>query len=154
MSNDSNLQFIKEKISKLGSAIMYNNSQEVLKYRNNIVHVVDVDDDGQVWFTAKRPACYLDECEQSFPARLHFYRKGVYYFIEASGKATVENYSYPQGGEGAMLLRMNLNTVEYVEPEIERPRSMIERLFTNAYTWLLRNVATSHREPSVFPKMQ
>lgn len=154
MRNDSNLQFIREKITQLGDAIMYNNSQEVLKYRNNIIRAIDVDNEGQLWFTAKRPACHLEECEQTFPARLFFYRKGKFFFVEASGKATVVNYHYPEGGAGAMLLKMNLSAVEYTEPDMDKPKSMLERYFTSAYNWVLRTLAVPHREQSVLPKMQ
>ena len=154
MHNDPNLQFIREKISQLRSAIMYNNSQEVIKYPNNIINAINVDDEGHLWFTAKRPACHMEECEYSFPARLHFYRKGLLFYVEASGKATVVDPSYAEAGEETMLLKMSLNSVEYTEADTDRPKSFLEKYFTSAYAWLLRHLAVNHREQSVFPKMQ
>ena len=154
MRNDPNLQFIREKISQLGSAIMYNNSQEVIKVPNNLVNAIKVDDEGRLWFTGKKPTAHLEECEQNFPARLHFYRKGLFFYMEVSGKATVVNYSYEDAGEDAVLMKMSLNSIEYNEPEGEKDKNIVEKYITNAYNWILRTVAVNHREPSAFPKMQ
>src|SRR4030095_4399493 len=89
MATDSNLQFIREKIYKVRSAIMYSMSDEVIKFPNSIVTAVRVDDEGQLWFLCKKPMIWVNECEQHFPARLKFYRKGVSFFVEVSGKATI-----------------------------------------------------------------
>jgi general stress protein 26 len=91
MATDSNLQFIREKIYQVRSAIMYSMSDEVIKFPNSIATAVRVDDEGQLWFLCKKPVQFVSECEQNFPARLKFYRKGISFFLEVSGKATIVN---------------------------------------------------------------
>jgi hypothetical protein len=75
-TTDSNLQFIREKIYQVRSAIMYSMSNELVKIPNNIITAVKVDEEGQLWFISKRPVQDLEQCEQSFPVRLHFFVKG------------------------------------------------------------------------------
>jgi len=154
MTNDTNLQFIREKIGQLKSAIMYNNSQDVLKVPNNIAEAVEVDQEGVLWFTIRRPAGYMQECDQDFPARLRFYRKGISFYVEVSGKASVVNYSYGNHQEDIVLLRMDMNTVEYAEPDAERVKTAVEKYIQQAYAWFLRTFSLEHREHSVFPKVQ
>ena len=151
MQHDSNLDFIRQKISELGTAIMYNNSQEVMKVPNNLINALRVDEQGQLWFTAQKPTVHLHECEQCFPARLHFYRKGVFFYIEASGKASVEDFDY---AGNAVLMKMSLNSIEYSEPQQARAKSLVERYATSAYNWMLKAMAIEHRDQPVFSKMQ
>ncbi|MCG2617165.1 hypothetical protein LZZ85_22910 [Terrimonas sp. NA20] len=154
MTQDTNLHFIRERISELKNAIMYNNSQDVLRVQNNIAEAVEVDKEGVLWFTIKRPAGYMQQCEQVFPARLNFYRKGFDYRVEVSGKATVVNYMYNGHKEDIVLLRMDMNEVEYTEPNAEKAESQIEKYVKQAYSWFLRTFSLEHREQSVFPKVQ
>ena len=92
MRNDPNLQFIREKIYHVRSAIMYSMSNDLVKLPNNIVTALRVDNEGNLWFSCSRPAEYVEHCEKSFPARLHFHRKGASFHIEVSGKATIVNH--------------------------------------------------------------
>lgn len=158
MNNDFNLQFIREKISQLRNAIMYNNSQEVMKVRNNIIDAIDIDEQGQLWFTATKPTAQLAECEQCFPARLHFYRKGVLFYLEISGKATVVEYSYPQHGNDRVLMKMSLNTIEYtdLQSDADRVKGFFERRFSSACNWLMRTISIGERPQTetILPKMQ
>lgn len=154
MTQDANLQFIRERISELKSAIMYNNSQDVLRVPNNIAEAVEVDSEGVLWFTIKRPAGYMQQCDQVFPARLNFYRKGCFYRVEVSGKATVVNYIHSDHKEDTVLLRMDMNEVEYTEPHAAKVQSSFERYAKQAYSWLLRTFSFDHRQQSVFPKVQ
>jgi general stress protein 26 len=91
MLTDNNLQFIRQKIYRVRSAIMYSMSNELIKIPNCLVEAVNVDNEGQLWFICKPPSHRVDQCVSSFPARLHFYRKGTFFHIEVSGKATIMN---------------------------------------------------------------
>jgi hypothetical protein len=72
MVNDSNLQFIREKIIQLRSAVMYVSSSNLIKLGNDVITAVRIDDEGQLWFVTNNPPHPVEECEQSFPARLCF----------------------------------------------------------------------------------
>ena len=94
MVNDTNLQFIREKIIQLRSAVMYDASNGLVKLGNDVVTAIRVDDEGHLWFVTNNPSHRIEECEQCFPARLCFYRKGIQFTMEISGRATIVNDSY------------------------------------------------------------
>jgi hypothetical protein len=161
MVRDTNLQFIREKVGLLRSAVMYASGKEPVKIENDIVTALEVDDEGQLWFVASNPPCHEDENEQSFPARLHFYRKGYDFFVEVSGKATVVNneYAFTDQANGLnaskkMLLKMTMNNIEYTEPHTKRPKTRIETLLSEGYVWFLRMVSVPHSSGSVLKKLR
>lgn len=126
----------------------------MVRIPNNIVNAINVDEMGQLWFAAKRPGGSIDQYERSFPARLHFYRKGVTFFMEVSGKVTIEDYCYQDGDGNDLLLKMNLNAIEYVEPTVKNEISAFERMIVQAYNWISRRLAIPHEEQRIFPKPQ
>jgi hypothetical protein len=160
MATDSNLQFIREKIYQVRSAIMYSMSDEVVKIPNSIATAVRVDDEGQLWFLCKKPLQFISECEQHFPARLKFYRKGISFFLEVSGKATIINnnngLNLPDEKniqEKPVLIKMTMTNVEYVEPEEKKKKTWFDLVIENGYKWLLRNAAIHHHSEPVLPKL-
>ena len=95
MASDMNLQFIREKIYEIRHAVMYSMSNGLVRIPNSIVSVIKVDNDGHIWFLCNPPAQNIEECEWVFPARLQFYKKGKFFRLEVSGKATVMNNEHP-----------------------------------------------------------
>ena len=85
----NNLQFLKEKIEELHSALFFNTSNAVLKLPNSIVSALKVDDAGQIWFFVNRPEQYLHEFDKEFPAKLDFFRKGKWFYLHVTGKAFI-----------------------------------------------------------------
>ena len=159
MATDSNLQFIREKIYQVRSAIMYSMSDDVIKFPNSIATAVRVDDEGQLWFLCKKPVQFVSECEQNFPARLKFYRKGISFFLEVSGKATIVNnnssLNIPEKNlqEKPVLIKMTMTNIEYVETEKQRKKTWFETVVENGYKWLLGNAAIHHHSEQVLPKL-
>ena len=163
MVNDSNLQFIREKVCVLRNAVMYVSSAELVKLGNDIVTAIKVDEDGHLWFVTNRPAQIVSECEQCFPARLRFYRKGVGYNIEISGRATIvsSDYSFNDMPSGAkkpngkkVLVKLEMKNIEYTEPHAKKPKGKIEMLVENWYGWFLRTIAVQHDSSSVLKKLR
>ena len=160
MATDTNLQFIREKIYQVRSAIMYSMSDEVIKIPNSIVTAVRVDDEGQLWFLCKKPLHFVSECEQNFPARLKFYRKGISFFLEVSGKATIMNNDNKLNIPGEknsqdkpVLIKMTMTNIEYVEPEEKKKKTWAEMILENGYKWLLKHAAIHHHSEPVLPKL-
>ena len=162
-TTDPNLHFIREKIYQVRSAIMYSMSNDLVKLPNNIVTAIKVDDEGQLWFVSKRPLQRIDQCEQSFPARLHFYRKGSSFFVVVSGKATIvdndntmvhETTTTDYNNEKSVLLKMNMRDIEYIEPDAKKEKNKVELFLENSYKWLLHTVAFHHHSKSVFQRLQ
>lgn len=144
---DSNLQFISEKIADLQTAVMYSMSNSLIKVPNDIVTVVKVDEEGQLWFLSHLPPQSLKECEQSFPARLKFFRKGRNFFVEVSGKATIvskiplaahfDTYTDSvRKSQKAVLIKMTMSNVEYVEPQAQRAKPKWQELAQKIYSWM------------------
>jgi hypothetical protein len=161
MSTDLNLQFITEKIAVLRTAVMYSMSNSLVKLPNDIVNLVKIDDDGYLWFLAHLPSQSLSQCEREFPARLHFFRKGYDYYVEVSGKATIEDVIVEAGCKQVgnvdtrrtVLVKMTMPNIEYREPHARRDKSKIQLFMEKSYKWMLRNVGFPHTEGSVFGKI-
>ena len=152
MITDSNLNHIREKIYKLRTAIMYSMSNDVCKLPNSIVTALQVDDEGQLWFACPKPLLEVSEYDNSFPARLHFYHKGILFHLEVSGKATIvdddatssTSMGFAPGGKH-LLVRMSMNAIEYTEPYGKRERSRLEMMLNKGYKWMLKNIALPHQ---------
>ena len=153
MTSDRNLQFIKEKITAVKSAIMYSMSNDLIKIPNSIVTAVDVDDEGHLWFVCTPPALGLEYCSNSFPARLHFYRKGTTFHIAVSGKAEIVNAAYEDmDRKGLLLMRMDMANIEYTEPTLNS-KSPVDLWIEKAYDWVLRKVGTPHNNKPVLSRL-
>ncbi len=160
MITDTNLQFISEKIADLQNAVMYSMSNSLVKLPNDIVTSVKVDEEGQLWFLSHLPCQSLKECEQVFPARLHFFRKGRNYFVEVSGKATIMSKipsasSFDTGSnktKKAVLVKMTMSNVQYVEPQARHAKPKWKELAERTYTWMLRNITFRHPDTSSLGK--
>ncbi len=155
MSKDPNLDIIREKICRLKTAIMYSCSNDDMLLPNTIVTADRVDDEGQLWFSCPVFSKHLLTGDGSFPARLHFYRKGVPYHVEVSGKTTlmmykknspdvVSNIDMP-----TVIFRMPISNVEYTEVTEKRSKTKIEQMVENGYSWMLRHLSASQHRHSL-----
>lgn len=80
---------MREKINEIGSALFFSQNNSVLKLPATVVTALDVDEVGHVWFFVHRPMQSLQEFDREFPARLDFYRKGMRYFLQVAGRASI-----------------------------------------------------------------
>jgi hypothetical protein len=129
-------------------------STDVIRLPNSIVSVVKVDDEGQLWFVCTPPTRQLDPAECVFPARLHFYRKGKFFRVEVSGKATIlNNDGACNGSDKPLLIRMSMCNIEYTESPEKKP-NIFESILSSTYKWMLRTIALPRQERSVLSKMQ
>jgi hypothetical protein len=163
-TTDSNLQFIREKIYEIRSAVMYSMSNELVKIPNSIVSVIKIDDEGQLWFLCMPPTYKIEECECVFPARLHFYRKGKLFHIEVSGKATIMNeecldhtvtsFGSDEKKQKPVLIKLAMQNIEYTIIDEKRSKSKLESILENGYKWLLHTVAIPRQEKSVLSRLR
>ena len=157
MSKDPNLDIIREKICRLKTAIMYSNSNDDMLLPNTIVTADRVDDEGQLWFSCPVFSKHLLTGDGSFPARLHFYSKGVPFHVEVSGKATLMMHKKDSPDEAhgidmpMVIFRMPMNKVEYTEVTEKKSKTKIEQLVENGYNWMLRRFSVTQSRQS-FPR--
>ena len=155
MVADNNFQFIKEKIARLQTAVMYSMSNNLVKLPNDIVSYVNIDEEGQLWFISHLPQQLVSECEREFPVRLHFFRKGYDYFVEVSGKATiVSDISSDDVNKesNAVLIKMTMRNIEYRQPHAKKEKTKMQLMVEKSYKWMLRNIGFSHSGASVLTK--
>lgn len=144
MTIDNNRVFIENKLNEIGSAVMYSQSNSVSRLPNDVVNFVRLDDCGQLWFTGHKPRNWVRTYEQSFPARLFFYRKGVEFYVETTGTARIVNGEERSPAEdphpGSVLYKMSLSNIEYVETG-KKHEDGHQHPASQFYHWLLHVLA-------------
>jgi len=89
MPHNTDLLFLREKVNDLKSALLFSENTSLLKIFTTIVHVLEVDERGQLWFFVPRPTQELREFDREFPARLEFFRKGKLFYLHITGRAYI-----------------------------------------------------------------
>jgi hypothetical protein len=122
---DSNLAFLQEKIKDIKIALFKSEINSELQLPNNIIHTLQVEDDGHIWFFTSCTGNYAQNLERSFYAYLDYYKKGTDCRVQLSGKAviveddheaflTMSNYSKTTAGR-LVLVKMKIMQAEYFE---------------------------------------
>ena len=120
---------------------MLNMGSHPLKMHNDIVTLIKTDDAGQLWFSCHKPRGVITQYEQSFPARLFFYQKGIEFYLEAKGVAFLANYEETmqcknEMSDDTILVKMTPAYIEYTEtkpktaPIFSKWVSTLRNLFT------------------------
>ena len=159
MTKDNNFSFIRGKIAELRTAVMYSMCTSLVKLPNDIVTFVSTDNEGHLWFLSHMPIQLLSECEQVFPVRLHFFRKGYDCHVEVSGKATIiSNLSNQEflsianvADKKAVLIKMTMSNVEYTEPHA-KPKTPLQMIAERSYKWMLKLLAANQPSVTNFPQ--
>ncbi len=148
MIMDNNRVFIENKLNEISSAVMYSQSNNIAKLPNDVVMFVKLDDTGQIWFTGHKPRNWVRTYEQNFPVKLFFYRKGVGFYMETTGVASIvrkeEKDDRDNNRSNSLLFKMTPSYIEYVETEKPRPLSGIYRPTSQFYNWLMQLLAINN----------
>ena len=134
MLNQSDLQFLQEKIQDLKSALFFSQNTSLLRMATTIISILKVDDLGQVWFFVPKPRQALHEFDREFPVKLEFFRKGKRFFLHVSGKAFIvtdpeEIYSLvdedirQQAAGHMVLIKVRMMKADYFESTISTRRA-------------------------------
>jgi general stress protein 26 len=147
--NQNNLEFLQSKIQELRSAIFYNTSNAVLKLPSCIVQAMKVDEAGQVWFFVNRPEQYLHEFDREFPARLNFFRKGKWFYLQMTGKAfivtdpeelsditNVADEVRQQAISHMALIKFKIMHAEYYDRSVHTTNTMLQKMKTSFGKWI------------------
>lgn len=94
MVNEIPLDFLRDRIHEIRSALFANTSNQAFKLPTCIISALNIDNEGQVCFFIHRPELYMEERDKEFPARLDFYRKGKPFFLKISGQAQLISDSH------------------------------------------------------------
>jgi hypothetical protein len=126
--NDAPIQFIRERINEIESALFFNESSNPILLPTCIVSANGLDEDGYIVFFMTRAQYCLPEIEHGFPARLDFYKKGKPFFLKIKGNATIITLESEMGNHKSiywelrkktnrqlMLIKVKINYAEYYE---------------------------------------
>lgn len=151
-SQNQQLAFLQNKIQQIGSAIFFNQSDAVLKLPTSLVNTIKVDDFGYVWFMIKKPNQYIQQFESEFPARMDFFKKGVDYFLQVTGKGCVvidpeESDCFFQlyedlnvsGMKDMVLVKVKIMKAEYYETQTRVKGSWWQNAVNTVTTWFGSN---------------
>ena len=89
VSEIQQLDFLRDRIHEIRSALFANTSNEAFKLPTCIISALNIDNEGQICFFIHRPDLYMEEYDMEFPAKLDFYRKGKPFFLKISGQAQI-----------------------------------------------------------------
>ena len=116
-----------------------------------------VDDYGYVWFFIKKPNQHIQEFESGFPARMDFFKKGVEYFLQVSGKGWVvsdpeevssffEQYNDLNANllKDSVLVKVKMLRAEYYETQTRMKGSWWQNAIDTVTTWFGTNHAGSN----------
>lgn len=157
--HNQQLNFLQDKIRQIGSAIFFNLSDSVLKLPTSLISTLKVDDFGYVWFFVKKPNQHLKEFEQEFPVRLDFFKKGVDYFLQVTGKGWVVNdpeelnsllldtNDWGSISEDMVLVKVKILKAEYYESMAKTKSSWWQSAFSSVTAWFR---STNHIGPNTY----
>jgi len=149
--NDKNLSFIQHKISTIRSALFFNGNQYDPNTATSIISALKFDESGNIWFFLNNDP-HLRTVDDNFPARLYFYRKGIPFSVNISGKARIMRdvqffnelagvnlSSCPEIFQKVLVVRVSVDAAEYQEwqrPEPAIRMHGINRLFNRLMQFL------------------
>lgn len=155
---DNNRVFIENKLNEISSAVMYSQSNNIAKLPNDVVMFVKMDDCGQLWFRGHKPRNWVRTYEQNFPAKLFFYRKGIDFYMETTGIASIvskeEKADQQEIRPNSLLYKMTPSYIEYIETGKRRSPSGLYRPTSQFYNWLMHLVTPNNSNILRFPSPQ
>src|ERR1700733_2810834 len=133
MLNQSDLQFLQDKIQDLKSALFFSQNTSLLRMATTIVSILKVDELGQIWFFVSKPQQALHEFDREFPVKLEFFRKGKRFFLHVAGKAfivadpeEINSLVYEdireQAKDHMVLIKVKMLKAEYFESTVAETR--------------------------------
>lgn len=163
MNYENYIQTLQDHILKLRSALFYDISESVLRLPPTVVHTLDVDEAGQIWFVMPRPTQELSEFGTSFPVQLNYFRKQSTCSVQIGGKGFIihdpeDLYNWmllhpelPQIGKGSVLIKVKILKAEVQEWADEDP-SPLAKALNKILAWLhmLDEKRTTFSAPATF----
>lgn len=89
MNTHNHIGFITTKIEELETAVLHSHCNSVLNIKSTIVKTLQVDANGNIWFTIGRPQQEITQFEKQFPVALNYYKKGSPFFLNVFGVARI-----------------------------------------------------------------
>jgi hypothetical protein len=127
MKHENQIRVIQDRILDLRTALFYDVSESVLRLPPTVIHTIDADESGQLWFIMPRPKQQVSEFDTSFPAQLNYFKKNTTHSLQIIGRGYIvhdpeELCSWmmlhpelPSIGEESILVKVTILKVEVQE---------------------------------------
>jgi len=83
------MNVLKSRITELQTALFYTESVSPIKLPTHVITDVEVDMEGNIWFSIPRPTMHIDAYEKEVIAKLDFFKKGKDFFVKVKGVASL-----------------------------------------------------------------
>ena len=149
MIQDMSISVLREKIKELENALFMSESNALVSLPTHIVHVSEVDDEGNIWFIIPKPTQVIESFSKEMPAKLDFFKKGSSFFLKISGVASIvwtaremtdANLSNELIGSlknGNVAVKVKVELSEHIEKAPKQTSNPLLNVGTQVYNWLL-----------------
>ena len=137
---DRNLDFIREKIIDIKTALFRSELDPELQLPNNIIQTLTVENDRTIWFFTSCNNNQVKNIDAVFYAYLNYQKKGTGSRLQLSGIASLVKtddeglfsiYNYPKSSYGkVVLVKMKIMQAEFFENKIVENISWTEKIKT------------------------
>lgn len=140
--NDTHLSFLKEKIMDIKVALFKSEINSELQLPNNVIHTLNVDGDGNIFFFTSCNGFYAEQIDQSFYAYLDYHKKNDTR-IRISGCATLikeETQIEMTQTEtlhlnSLVLVKMKIMHAEYFDRSAQPNVSLVQKIRATFSHW-------------------
>ena len=87
---NNEMETLKSKIMELQSALLFTESNSIVKLPTHVISDVELDSEGNIWFVIPKPAMHIEAYEKEIPAKLDFFKKGKDFFVKVRGIAFLQ----------------------------------------------------------------
>jgi hypothetical protein len=87
---NNEMEILKSKIMELQSALLFTESNSIVKLPTHVISDVELDSEGNIWFVIPKPAMHIEAYEKEIPAKLDFFKKGKDFFVKVRGIAFLQ----------------------------------------------------------------
>ena len=142
--NNTNLDFLRSRISEIRSAIFNDLTESPSKFSTCIISSLEVDDLGNIWFLMAKNGRQLQFQDLFFPARLSFYRKGHSFSLNINGRGFIVSNSEAisriiglneaeqrERMAQTLLVKVEIASAEYLEWAVQSPKSALKRMLND-----------------------
>ena len=149
MNKELPVQFIREKIQELQTALVFPETNAIVKVPNYVISAAQTDELGNIWFTIGRPALYMEQDEWQFPCRMDFFKKGIGYHMKVYGNASIISHfnevscpgmpaSLQQHMEDKLevVIKVELRYADYFELQTIQPENTVQDSSLHLGSWL------------------
>jgi hypothetical protein len=117
METGEQLDFLRNKIIQLDTALFTDFGFGALRFSSSIVTVLSIDDAANIWFTVPSTFQCQDCFTPSFFSQLLFYNKQFDYYIQIGGVSTIveknDSINTIEIANTKVLLRLHIQEAEY-----------------------------------------